>query len=381
MLLGGNLVNRFGAYFVTFIALYMIHRGFQPAEAGLALAANRLGALQGTMLGGWLADRLGRRKAIVLSMFGSAALTASVPSLGGLLPILAIAALIGCVGQVAPPAMRAMLIDVAPPMHRVMAFAMARVAVNAGMAGGPAMAGFLASSSYTWLFVADAGTSCVFGLVVLLGLDEPAHVLARRPASGGAGYRTVVRDTHFMVMLAGVSLATVVYIQATVTLPLHVLASSLSVTTYGFLISLNGLLVILFELVVTTYIRHLRPQYTMAAGVLLQGLGFFLCIWARSAVALAGTVVVWSAGEILAAPAEAYPGSLAEPEVRGRYQAAWAFAQSVGSSTGSLLGGLLFAVGDVWVWAACGLTGVLAASFAVASSRLRPRQSGAVRTG
>src|SRR5436190_15089188 len=68
----GTFLNKFGTFVLPFLAIYMTRLGYSAAAAGVATAAYGLGSLCACMLGGYLADRLGRRKTIVLSMFSAA---------------------------------------------------------------------------------------------------------------------------------------------------------------------------------------------------------------------------------------------------------------------------------------------------------------------
>src|SRR5579863_2651422 len=68
----GTFLNKFGTFVVPFLAIYMTRLGYSPAQAGLPIAAYGIGTLGACLLGGSLADRLGRRKTIVLSMFSAA---------------------------------------------------------------------------------------------------------------------------------------------------------------------------------------------------------------------------------------------------------------------------------------------------------------------
>ena len=65
----GLFLNKFGAFVVPFLALYLTRIGHPLADAGLAIGAYGVGNLIASLLGGHLADTLGRRKTIVLSMF------------------------------------------------------------------------------------------------------------------------------------------------------------------------------------------------------------------------------------------------------------------------------------------------------------------------
>src|SRR6266704_1786944 len=68
----GTFLNKFGAFVIPFLVLYMTRTGYSPADAALAIGAYGLGHLVACGLGGFLADRIGRRKTIALSMFSGA---------------------------------------------------------------------------------------------------------------------------------------------------------------------------------------------------------------------------------------------------------------------------------------------------------------------
>src|SRR5437762_4352893 len=68
----GTFLNKFGTFVVPFLAIYMTRLGYSAGQAGLPIAAYGIGTLGACLLGGSLADRIGRRKTIVLSMFSAA---------------------------------------------------------------------------------------------------------------------------------------------------------------------------------------------------------------------------------------------------------------------------------------------------------------------
>src|SRR5207247_8576714 len=80
------------------------------------------------------------------------------------------AALAGWTCVLYRPASSALLADLVPAGERVTAFAAYRMALNAGFAFGPATAGLLAQKSFLWLFVGDAASSVLFGLVAWFAL-------------------------------------------------------------------------------------------------------------------------------------------------------------------------------------------------------------------
>src|SRR5262245_60851097 len=72
-LIAGSFINRFGTFVVPFLVLYLRSKGFSMAPAGVAVAAFGGGEVVAGPIGGSLADRLGRRATITMSMFAGAA--------------------------------------------------------------------------------------------------------------------------------------------------------------------------------------------------------------------------------------------------------------------------------------------------------------------
>src|SRR5207237_9410813 len=100
------------------------------------------------------------------------------------------------------------------------------------------------------------------------------------------------------MLVATLALAFVVH-QAYATFPLHLARSGYTPVIYGSLMSLNGLLIILLELSVTTVTRRLPALIAIAVGLVLNGIGFGAIGIASTIAALASTVVVWTFGEMV----------------------------------------------------------------------------------
>ncbi|HET9324594.1 MAG TPA: MFS transporter, partial [Gaiellaceae bacterium] len=307
------------------------------------------------------ADRLGRRNAIALSMFSSAATLLALSQAEGIVPIGVLTFLAGLTGEMYRPASSALLADLVPAGQRLPAFALNRLAINLGFAAGPATAGLLAERSFTYLFVGDALTSLFFGVLTLAALPEGVRT-RRGEERRGEALRTIARDRAFLLFLVSSILGAFVYFQANSTFPLHVKESGLTDADYGLLISLNGLAIVFLELPFTSITQRYRAIPTLAVGSLLVGLGFALNAWAESLAALAFTVLIWTIGEIVYAPvASAYVADVAPTHLRGRYQGAWGLTWGLAFMLGPGLGAAMFAWNGDAFWLFCGLLGVLSA--------------------
>jgi MFS family permease len=369
-LFAGAFVNRLGTFVLPFVVLYLTREGFSPPQAGGAIAAYGVGGLLAQGVGGLVADRLGRRNTIGGAMLLAAAFTLALWQAHVLIVIYALMVGLALCAEMHRPATGALIADLLPAERRVTAFTLYRLAVNTGWAGGLALGGFLAVHEFSLLFVGDALTSATFGAIALVALPHGVRTsrLAERHLT--TARRSIASDRGFLLFLGGALLIAIVYSQNVSTLPLHVVEHGLTASTYGLLQSLNGVLVVLFELPLTAWTQHRRRTTIIALGGLLIGSAFFSLTFAKSVPALVAMIVVWSIGEMLESPvASAFVADRAPEHARGRYQAAYGSMFGVAWIAGPLLGTGAYAVRPEIVWIGCGVLGLLGAGLALAAGR------------
>lgn len=365
ILFTGTFVNRFGTFVMPFLAIYLTRNGYSPAQAGVAISSYGAGHVVASMLGGHLADRIGRRHTIALSMIGSAVSMMALSQASAFGAILGCTFLVGLLGEIYRPAAAALLGDLVTPEQRVAAFGMYRFAINLGFAVGPATAGFLADRSFFWVFAIDAATSAVYGAVALFALPHgvrPDHTTE----SSGEGLRVALRDRPFVRFLMATLCLTWVEFQLSSTLPLYVQSVGHSAATYGMLISINGVMIVLLELALIAWTQRFQPQVMIALGYALTGIGFALTGMGRSVGFLAFTVVIWTIGEMVYAPVTgAYVTGLAPERYRGRYMGLWHLMWSAGMLLGPSLGTLLYEYDQRLLWGTCLIMGLAAAGLSL----------------
>ena len=367
----GTFINRFGSFVMVFLVAWMTKQGFSPSQAGTALAVYGVGHMVASFAGGWLADRFGRRSTIALSMFSSAAAVSALALAEQLETILLMALLTGFTAELYRPASAALLTDVSPPGRRLTAFALYRLAVNLGFAAGPAVAGFLAERSFMLLFIGDAITSVVFGAIALFVL--PAGKARREDEKSGspdAFLPMLLADGRLLVFLFASIIISMVFFQSEATLPLHVLDHGYTNVSYGVLISINGALIVMFELALTSITQRIAASRVIAFGFLLAGIGFGVNAFASTLPLMILGVVIWSLGEIVSSPVSAaYVADLAPAHLRGRYMGALSFTWAIGLILGPWLGSRLYAANPALLWLSCLVLGVAAAGLVRASGR------------
>ncbi|MGV3531300.1 MAG: MDR family MFS transporter [Chthoniobacteraceae bacterium] len=370
VIFAGSFINRFGTFVMPFLTIYLVRQGYSLTAASFAVSAFGLGSFCGSGFGGYLSDKIGRRNTIVLGAGAASVMCMGIYLADSFAMIALFAALNGFAGGVHHPASSALLADVVPPERRVRAYAAMRLAINAGFACGSATAGFLVETPL-WLFVGDAVTTAVFGLVALVALPHGLRASSQE-APWSAAITVIRKDRGFHALFVATLCSALIYSQFSSTYSLHVLNTGLSVqlgsihltgaNLFGLLIGWNGLMVVLGELPLTQWSQRYRPQYAMAAGYLLLGIGFMLNAAPGALAMLFFAMTIFTLGEMISSPvSSAYVAHLAPPAMRGRYMGTLALAWSSASMIGPPVGMQLFSFSPLLLWMTCGLLGLLGA--------------------
>jgi MFS family permease len=375
----GTLITRLGYFVQPFLVLYLTaERGVSAGQAGMVLAGFGAGSLVSQPLGGWLADRLGQRRALTVGLAASAGSLLALGAARQLPLIVVAAALTGCCLDLYRPASQALVAGLVDPQVRPRAYALLYWAVNLGYAVGTASAGFLASRGYYLLFVIDAATSLVFAALIAYGLRTIATATQVQPARGGksaGGLVVVFRDRLLLAFTAITLVYAMIYLQVTITLPLAIRDAGLSTTVFGLLMSINGILIVVVQPLTLRLLDRVDPHRLLAAGQFLVGAGFALTAWCDSAWQFAGSVVVWTAGEIATAgTVTAVIAGLAPVERRGRYLGVAGSAWGAAALLGPVIGTAAYAASPGALWTGCLVAGCLcAAAQRLVSKRLASR--------
>jgi MFS family permease len=370
ILFAGTFVLRLGSFVFPFLALYLTKNGLSVTEAGLAITGYGIGAMLAQLSGGLLTDRIGRRNAIAISMITSAALVLLLLQARSLPAVLTIVVVYSFFAELHRPASGALIADLIPPEHRVAAYAFNRLLFNLSFAIGLAIGGLVAEEHFRELFIADAVTSVIFGLISLVALPHGTRTTKAQDREIGSARAAILADRGFLLVLAAILAGGLVYAQGYSTFPLWVRDLGFPERVYGFLQGGNGFLVAIFELGVTAIAMRYPRIRMIALGVLLTGLGFGAFGILLTGIGMAGAVIVWTFGEMFgSASTAAFIADRAPAHLRGRYQSSLGLTYSLAFTIGPIGGTAIYEWWPRGLWITCTALGVAGAALALAGER------------
>ncbi len=354
---------------LPFMALYLYEkRGISMAMVGVIVLVSGLGSGVANLLGGSAADRIGRKPLLIFTLSFCLVVFLGMAFLIGMdanvLAIVIAYTLVRSGLAVQRPAIQAIVIDLSPRERLAEAYGFLRIGGNLGFAIGPAIGGFLAGYfSYAWIF-GLAGLIMGLGLVVILAFFKETY---KQPLER-------VRISSVFAVAKNRSLAVFTFLSLLIFVVMGQLSSTLSVyavsfagfstAQYGFLLTLNGGMIVVLQYPLSRIMNHFEPYKPIVVGAFLFGLGYLLLTWVGPyGLALLSMVIV-TAGEIVFAPtSSAVVGEMASQAWRARVMAFFGMAETLGWALGPLFGGVLldrFPNQPLVVWGSVGLLGLIA---------------------
>lgn len=338
-----------GTLLFPFFSLYITQKfNVGMTQAGIVLGLFSIFGLLGSMIGGALTDKFGRRKLIIFGLVFSAVSTLTLGLIKTYAMLIPLAMVIGLLSDMAGPAHNAMIADLLPENKRQEGFGILRVSGNLAWIIGPSIGGFVATRSFLALFVIDAVISCIVAFLFFKFIPETkpktaAYTERESLLETFQGYGTALRDKAFMAFLVASILMGLVYGQ---------MYSSLSVflnkyhniqpSGFGFLLTVSAIVVILFQFSVTRTIKHLPPFLLMAVGTLFYMVGFSMFGFVTAYILFALAIVIVTLGEMIVVPtSQGLAANFAPLEMRGRYMAVYGLSWSIPSTIGPGAAGVI----------------------------------------
>lgn len=366
-LIGAMFIDRLGGSLLyPFFSLYITEKfGVGMTEVGFIFTLHTSAMFFGNMLSGALTDKFGRKNMLLAGIL----LSGTSSLLMGFIPtyqtFMIFTIITGLVGNIGGPAVNAMMADILPEKQRAQGFSILRVVVNLSVSFGPMIGGLLAGYNFFYLFVADFVISMITGLIVYLKIPETKpqadenHPEAEQSLWGTlTGYRHILRDTVFLVFLLLTLLTNLVYMQMNSSLSVFLRdLHGISSQKYGYILSLNAIMVVLMQFWITSRITRYKPMSMMFLGNMLYAVGFAMYGFVSSYALFLLAMAIITIGEMVSSPIlQSMVAQIAPETMRGRYMAVFNLSFGTAQAIGPLAAGIIMDnYNPNWVWYAGGI--------------------------
>lgn len=390
LILGGTLVSALGSGLTLPFLIVYLHgvRHMSLPVAGAIVAASGVAGLVLGVAGGSVGDRVGVGRVLVFGMVVSGLGTAALAVVRSPGPATLAVAASGTGEALIWPGLNALIAAQLPAAARPRAYAVRFGMLNAGLGVGAFVSGSIVSlthpASFELIYVFDAATTLVFGLLIVTFLRHSPgfRSLIPRQDEGedgdgslapSGGYRAVLADRRFVAYLICMLLF-ILFGYAQLDSPWAAFATGVvhaSPQIVGIGFAVNTGVIVVAQLGVANLIKRWRRSrvllgvgtcWTIAWAV--TGLANWrLLAGVPADVALAVSLGVFALGETMLSPVNgALPNDLAPEHLRARYNALASTVWSVGTLIGPPIAGLLLGSKVPVAWVA-----VIAAGTALAA--------------
>lgn len=305
-----QIINRFGDFVMPFLTLFLTKKlGFSMTATGTIVMIATLMTIPGSLLGGKVADHLGRKKSYLFFQ-GSAGISLLLCAFFYHSPTMLIFILLSAFFNGAVrPIISAILADVLSPEQRQVGFSLSYLGINIGVALGPMVAGFLFNHFLIMIFIGDAITTFIAVTLMMKFIDETmpekdmdqSQLSESEKHEQGSLAQALMKRPQLIWFLIFNAFFSATYIQGGFSLPLILehLYGEKGPQIYGALISTNAITVLAMTILITAFSKRFRPIVNIAIGGIAYSIGFGMIGLIEWLPLFWMSTIIWTLGEII----------------------------------------------------------------------------------
>ncbi|MCA0989197.1 MFS transporter [Alkalihalobacillus algicola] len=391
-LFGEGMINVLFWMFFPFMAIYFSD-SFGKGMAGLLLVLSQVFGVLANLVGGYCADKYGRKRMMLIAAVGQALtflLFAYANSPWLVSPVLTFVSfsILGIFGSLYWPASHAMIADVVEEKDRNTVFAVFYTALNISVVVGPILGGIFFFQHRFGLLLTAAIVS--FGVAFLIAAfiretapDQMEKKLVTDSSTKWYGfvkeqlkdYRVIVQDKVFLLfILAGIFVAQT-FMQLDLLIAVHLSESVQEQTVsklfdiradgkeiFGWLIAENGLLVALLTVYMTSKMSRFKEKNVFIVSCVIYAMSMIMFGYTTHVWMLVFAMFVFTMGELMVVGIqEGFVSRLAPEHMRGQYFAAASLRFTIGRTIAPLAIPLTAIIGFPLTFSLIGLLALVAA--------------------
>jgi MFS family permease len=381
ILLLGVLLSHLGTYLVIPILPIVLttEMNISIGRIGVILASISIFFQIGSILGGYLADRIGRRVIIGLGAFIGALGLFGLAAFNDYYLLVIMAAILGLGNGLNAPSTKASIASIVAKEKQTTAFSLRGIFANIGT-GSAGLIVFLlitGSSKVTFwiagfIYILSAILSWIF-LPNGCG-DAPCPEIQK------GAYSEVFKNRPFLVFGVLIIFIWALYTQLSLALPLRAASVLANPENVALVWTINSLIVISTQSFLSKrFIQTNHPLNCLAVGLLFIGAGVGSLFWAHSFIALALCGIIFVFGEMLIMPTiDSIISQLSKAELIGVFFGLANVIFGLGEAGGRFVGSNLLEIGSeigYLPWAIYGLTGMILSLLVLSIKRWKPLQT------
>jgi MFS family permease len=340
----GMTISTVGASMIwPFLMIYASEKlGLPRTTVAFLMTINSVAGLCSSLLAGPIIDRIGRKGVMVFSLAANGVAYFLLSRANSLPEFALLMALSGTVNPLYRVGGDAMMADLVPPVKRPDAYALLRMSNNIGISIGPAVGGFIASTSYAIAFYGATIGLTTYSLLLAIFAREtiPLRSEAQREGNPLAAYGRILRDRPFIEFVSTFTLTSMCAVLIWILMGVYAKEQfHIPENRYGLLATTNALMVVFFQVYVTRFTKKFQPLRVMVVGSLFYALGVGSVALAHDFWGFWSSMVVMTVGELILMPT--YVANLAPANMRGRYMSIYGLTWNVAAAIGPVMGGFL----------------------------------------
>jgi predicted MFS family arabinose efflux permease len=308
---------------------------FTKAEAGFIMSFFGMGSILGSYFGGWLADRFAQKKIMLLSLLSSGAILLCINYTTNKIALASIIFLYAFTSDVFRPSSSVAITNSSTPQTRTRSISFMRMAINLGFSVGPAIGGVVAYNyGYHFLFVIDACTSFMAaGILFLFFPNKNFSMQAQTKTITSITSTSAYADYKFLQFIFLVTLYGICFFQLLNSTPAYFKeVCKYPENIIGYLMAANGLLVVLIELPLVSYLeKNKNPIKYIAIGCISIIVANIFLLLGHGVIALSMLYIIFiTCSEIFAMPfMMSHVLNTAPTDRQGQYSALYSMGYGV----------------------------------------------------
>lgn len=355
LMIAGIVISTAGGSMIwPFLLIYASGKLDLPLSTVATLISINAGTgLFASFLAGTLADKVGRKLVMVFSLAMNGIAYFFLLQAETYSQFVMLMVFIGLSNPLYQVGADAMLADMIPSEKRTEAYAINRIANNAAFGIGPAVGGFLASTSYDLAFYGASAGFLTYSIMLFflahetleknIGATKTDTLAGQSQRAERSAYARVFQDKGYIAFVSLISLGLIAPTMLWILMPVYAKTNfNVPEAIYGWIPTTNAMMCVFIQFSVTQITRRHTTLPVAATGMLIYALG------AGSVALMTGfwgfwfSMVVLTFGELTLVPtASKYVADIAPADLRGRYMSVYWLGWGLARTLAPLIGGFL----------------------------------------